>query len=272
MVKPITVGHANITFSFFQHQILMKCDRFVCRGSWVNPCVGVLGLTLFIGAALPVLSQPRPLPTSEVQYRILTVTGQGVENVQTTQAEVRLGVDVQGKTAEVVQQEVAQRSAAVVSLLKSRNVEKLETSGITLNPDYTYNNNKQELIGYRGSNIVSFRIDTSKAGSLLDDAVKAGASRIDSVSFVAAEEAIAAAQKQALVKATKDAQDQAKVVLSALNLSPQDVVSIQIGANTPPPPPIPLQAKALSAEADATTPIVGGEQAVQASVTLQIRY
>lgn len=250
----------------------MKCDRFVCRGSWVNPCVGVLGLTLFIGAALPVLAQPRPLPTSEVQYRILTVTGQGVENVQTTQAEVRLGVDVQGKTAEVVQQEVAQRSAAVVSLLKSRNVEKLETSGITLNPDYTYNNNKQELIGYRGSNIVSFRIDTSKAGSLLDDAVKAGASRIDSVSFVAAEEAIAAAQKQALVKATKDAQDQAKVVLSALNLSPQDVVSIQIGANTPPPPPIPLQAKALSAEADATTPIVGGEQAVQASVTLQIRY
>lgn len=233
---------------------------------------GTLGLTLWVGLASPAMAQPQPPATSEVQYRVLTVTGQGVENIQTTQAQVRLGVDVEGKTAEAVQQQVASRSTAVVSLLKSRKVEKLETTGINLSPNYSYNNGQRRLIGYRGSNIVSFRIDIEAAGLLLDDAVKAGASRIDSVSFVATDDAIAAAQKQALTKATQDAQDQAKVVLSALNLSPQDVISIQINdTKTPTPPPIPAQARVLRAEAD-STPVVGGEQAVRASVTLHIRY
>ncbi len=233
---------------------------------------GTLGLTLWMGLASPAMAQLQPPATSEVQYRVLTVTGQGVENIQTTQAQVRLGVDVEGKTAEAVQQQVARRSTAVVSLLKARKVEKLETTGINLSPNYSYNNGQRRLIGYRGSNIVSFRIDIEAAGLLLDDAVKAGASRIDSVSFVATDDAIAAAQKQALTKATQDAQDQAKVVLSALNLSPQDVISIQINdTKTPTPPPIPAQATVLRAEA-ASTPVVGGEQAVRASVTLHIRY
>lgn len=233
---------------------------------------GTLGLTLWVGLASPAMAQPQPPATSEVQYRVLTVTGQGVENIQTTQAQVRLGVDVEGKTAEAVQQQVASRSTAVVSLLKARKVEKLETTGINLSPNYSYNNGQRRLIGYRGSNIVSFRIDIEAAGLLLDDAVKAGASRIDSVSFVATDDVIAAAQKQALTKATQDAQDQAKVVLSALNLSPQDVISIQINdTKTPTPPPIPAQATVLRAEAD-STPVVGGEQAVRASVTLHIRY
>lgn len=241
-------------------------------------CCGILGLTVLMGFSSLAGAQPaptpkaQPAPTPEVQYRVLTVTGQGVETIQTTQAQVSLGVDVQGKTAATVQEQVARRSAAVVSLLKSRKVEKLETTGINLNPAYNYNNGKRELMGYRGSNIVSFHIDTDKAGILMDDAVKAGASRINSVSFVAADAAIAAAQKQALTKATQDAQDQAKVVLSALNLTPQDVVSIQINnESTPTPPPIPVRAQALKAESD-STPVVGGEQSVRAAVTLQIRY
>ncbi len=247
----------------------MKLDIPLLR-HFVSP--GMLGLTLLVGAQLPAMAQSRPSPAPEVQYRVLTVTGQGVENIQTTQAQVRLGVDVQGKTAEIVQQQVASRSAAVVSLLKSRKVEKLETTGINLSPNYRYNNGQRQLIGYRGSNIVSFRTDIEAAGSLMDDAVKAGASRIDRVSFIAADDVITAAQKQALTKATQDAQDQAKVVLSALNLAPQDVISIQInGANAPTPPPIPIQAAALRTESDAT-PVVGGEQSVRASVTLHIKY
>lgn len=233
---------------------------------------GILGLTVLLGLSVPIKAQPQPPTVSDVQYRVLSVTGQGVENIQTTQAQVRLGVEVQGKTAEAVQQQVASRSAAVVSLLKSRKVEKLETTGINLSPNYSYNNGQRRLIGYRGSNVVSFRVDIEAAGPLLDDAVQAGASRIDSVSFVAAEAAIAAAQKQALTKATQEAQDQAKVVLSALNLSPKDVISIQINdTKTPTPPPIPVQATVLRTEADAT-PVVGGEQSVRASVTLHIRY
>ncbi|MCZ0905245.1 SIMPL domain-containing protein, partial [Microcoleus sp. HI-ES] len=87
--------------------------------------------------------------------RTLTVTGRGVEAIPTTQTQVRLGVEVQGKTAAEVQQEAARRSSAVVELLRSRQVEKLETAGITLNPIYSYENNQQRLTGYTATNTVS---------------------------------------------------------------------------------------------------------------------
>lgn len=206
--------------------------------------------------------------------RTLTVTGQGTEKIASTIAQVQLGVEAQGKTAQQVQQEVANRSAAVVALLKSRSVDKLQTTGINLSPQYRYDSGKQTLTGYQASNTVSFRTPTGQAGTIIDDAVKAGASRIDSVSFTAADAAIADAQKVALRKATQEAQEQAKAVLSALGLLPKEIVGIQInGANPPTPRPYPMAAQAMLKSADvSSTPVEAGEQSVQASVTLQISY
>jgi len=241
----------------------------------MNPLRGVFVTTsvLCLAFATPVMAQ-QPQPQVPISMRTITVSGRGTESIPTTLTLVRLGVEVQGKTAAEVQQEAARRSSAVVALLKARNVERLETTGITLNPIYSYTDNTQRLTGYSATNIVSFRIATERIGNLLDEAVKAGATRIDSVSFIATDSAIAQAQQQALREATQDAQQQANAVLNVLNLSPSEVVSIQINnAGTTPPPPIPLarQAEAM-ADSGATTPIVGGEQQVEATVTLQIRY
>lgn len=207
--------------------------------------------------------------------RTLTVSGRGVESIPTTLTEVRLGVEVQRKTITEAQQEAARRSEAVVSLLKSRpQVEKLQTTGITLNPVYSYNNNTQKLTGYIATNTVSFRVATEKIGMLLDDTVKVGATRIDGITFIATDSAISAAQQQALKKATQDAQQQANSVLSSLNLTPKEIVSVQINnTNVAPPQPL-FQAERAASLADAkvATPVIGGEQKVEASVTLQISY
>lgn len=205
--------------------------------------------------------------------RTLTVTGRGVENVQTTEAEVRLGVEAQGKTASEVQQAVARRSSAVVSLLRSRNVARLQTTGINLSPNYNYASGKQQLVGYIGSNIVSFRVATDQSGALLDQAVKAGATRIDGISFIASDETINQARRQALREATQDALTQASAVLGSLNLTQREIVNIQVnGAGVSPPPPMPLQREALSAADAAPTPVIGGEQEIETSVTLQVSY
>ena len=207
----------------------------------------------------------------EKLLRTLTVTGRGVERISTTAAEVQLGVEIQGQSATSVQQEVAKRSSAVVELLRSRNVEKLQTTGIRLNPIYSYENQVQRLTGYSAVNTVSFRTSTEQTGKLLDDAVKVGATRIEGVSFTASDSAIATAQKQALRQATQDAQQQADAVLSSLNLTRKDIVNIQVNDTTSPPPMPVLERSAFSSKA-ADTPVVGGEQQVQASVTLQISY
>ncbi|WP_421656127.1 SIMPL domain-containing protein [Leptothermofonsia sp. ETS-13] len=228
---------------------------------------------IVINAGMLSLMVANPVLAQEKIMKTLTVTGRGTEMAATSLAQIRLGVEAQGKTANEVQQEVARRSNSVVTLLKARNVERLETTGINLNPTYRYDSGTQTLTGYTASNIVSFRVATEKAGSLLDDAVKAGATRIDSVSFVASDAAIATAQKAALRKATQNAQEQADAVLSALGLVSKDIVSIQIGAAfTPPPRPVFAEIDALKKAAAAPTPVIGGDQQVEASVTLQISY
>jgi uncharacterized protein len=227
-----------------------------------------LSFLLCLVFMLPVSAQEK-----ERLLRTLTVSGRGVENIPTTLSQVTLGVEVQGKTPQEVQKEAARRSSAVVNLLKSRNVDKLQTTGVRLSPVYSYSNNVQKISGYMASNVVSFRVSTDETGNLLDETVKAGATQINGISFVATEEAIANAQKQALKKATQDAQSQAEAVLSSLGLQQKDIVNIQINGATPTPQPMLYRTEAFKVNlADASTPIVSGEQEVQASVMLQITY
>ncbi|NJR65073.1 MAG: SIMPL domain-containing protein [Leptolyngbyaceae cyanobacterium CRU_2_3] len=248
----------------------MKSALPVCS-KWSTKSLRYL-LPLMIGMVSLAAANPA-FAEAERMLRTLTVTGMGTESIPTTLSQVQLGVEVQGRTAEEVQQEAAQRSSAVVALLRSRNVSKLQTTGIYLSPTYDYTDGKQRLIGYTATNSVSFRIPTEQAGTLVDDAVRAGATRIDGISFVADDVAIATAQKQAIREATEDAQAQAEAALSALGLQRKEIVSVQVNGATPPVPLFREAAMArLSADAAAPTPVVGGEQEVQASVTLQISY
>ncbi len=226
---------------------------------------------LILAVSCLSLTIMHPAHAQEKLLRTLTVTGEGIERIPTTLTQVQLGVEIRGAIAAEVQQEVAKRTAAVVALLRSRNVEQLQTAGISLQPNYDYSNNQRRLDGYVGTNTVSFRLNTEQVGNLLDEAVRNGATRIDGVSFTATDNAITTAQKQALQLATSDARQQAEAVFQALNLTSKDIVSIQInGANPPQPKPFNAERSAISA--DASTPVIGGEQTVRASVTLQISY
>jgi uncharacterized protein len=234
------------------------------RRSWpmIPLVIGLFGLNLIS----PAIAQEK------IMQRTLSVSGRGVESIATSFARINLGVEVQGKTASQVQAEVARKSTSLVSLLKSRGVEKLQTTGINLSPNYDYTDNRQVLKGYIGTNTVSFRVKNEAAGELIDDAVKSGATRIDGISFTASDDAIADAQKVALRKATEDAQAQAKAVLGALGFQAKEIVGIQVNG-APPPPQVLLQRMDAKESAQvARTPVEGGEQQVEGSVTLQISY
>ncbi|MBF2077789.1 MAG: SIMPL domain-containing protein [Synechococcales cyanobacterium T60_A2020_003] len=236
-------------------------------------------LSKWITVALPIalsvtsmglLTRPA-LAQEEPMVRMLTVTGQGTESISATLAQIQLGVEVQGNTASEVQRAIADRSAAVIAYLQSQDVDKLQTTGVYLYPQYDYSENgNQRIIGYTASNTVSFRIDTDEAGVVMDNAVDAGATRIDGISFVADDGAIATAQRDALREATDDALSQADVVLQALGLSRDEVVGIQINNSATYVPPIPYAA--MAEDRFASTPVIAGEQDVTATVTLQISY
>lgn len=213
----------------------------------------------------PVLAQEKTLKT-------ITVTGQGVERIPATIANIQLGVEIEGQNATQVQEEVAKRSNSLVELLRSRSVSRLQTSGIQLRPNYSYNDNQRRLIGYVATNLVTFELPIDKVGNMLDESVKVGATRIDNVNLTATEDAIATAQEKALVKATQSAQKQAQVILQSLNLKAQEIITINVnGANNPNPVIMEKMREGMMATM-ATTPVVAGEQSVTATVTLQIRY
>ncbi|MBE9242426.1 SIMPL domain-containing protein [Synechocystis salina LEGE 00031] len=243
-----------------------------------RPTMGIFRLSQFsasvllLSGTLLTALPPSPLWANEMQ-QLLTVTGQASESVPTTLTEAQLTVEVQADTANQVQTAIAERSNRLVEYLRSQRVDKLQTQGLQLQPNYVYSNNERRLEGYIGSNTVSFQYPSDQVGKILDEAVRAGASRIDGIRFIATPETLKAAEQKALVAATADAQTQARVVLSSLNLTPQNIVRIVI--NPSPGQPMPLFRGALAASpvaGSAPTPIISGDQTVQATVTLEIAY
>ena len=118
-----------------------------------------------------------------------------------------------------------------------------------------------------GRNTVRFQLPISQTGAVLDQLVSQGANQINRLSFIATESALEQGRIQALQAAVQDAQKQAQTVLQALQLTPREVVGVTIlGSSTPIPRSVAL------AEVRASTPIVGGDQTVQAQVKLEIRY
>ncbi len=231
--------------------------------------VPVVGCAVRPGSAVAQVNGGMPVYQSE---RVLNVTGEGLQSIPTTLTQVDLGVNIEAKTAQAAQQQAAQQSSAVIEWLRSQdNIEKLETSGISLNPRYDYANNRQTLIGYQATNTVSFRVPTEAAGPVIDEAVSRGATQINGVSFVAEDDAIAAARQQALASAVEDAQQQADTVLGALGLSREEIVNISIGSvSAPAPRPVALESRV--ADSAANTIVLGQEQTISGRVTLYIRY
>jgi uncharacterized protein len=233
-------------------------------------------LSILLTASFVLLAGISPGNTQERKpARTLTASGRGIVTIPTTLSQIRLAIEVQGKTPSSAQQEAARRSDRVINYLKTQQIDKLQTTGINLNLTYIYpSNGKPQITGYTSTNSISFRVTTDRAGAILDAAVKNGATRIDGVSFVASEQAISTAQIQALKQATQDAQRQADAVLESLNLKRKEIIGIKIDS-TSNPAPIPVAAEMMRskiADAAPATPVVGGEQQVEAGITMDISY
>lgn len=216
--------------------------------------------------SLPAIAQDPTTPTR------LTVTGQGQIAIPATIAQVSLGVEIRARTAEDAQAQAAEASSAIVSYLKSQNVDQLQTQGIQLSPIYINEDGRSQITEYMASNTVSFRIEAETVGGILDEAVRRGATQISGLSFVGSDTAIAAARNEALRAATLDARAQADVVLDTLGLSAQSIGQIYIGYSTPMPTASVRNEAAVYGDFMARSAVEGGEQTVQASVTLEVLY
>lgn len=201
----------------------------------------------------------------------LIVTGTGKTPVKATIANVKIGIEAEGKSSGEVQQSISARLKPALEQLKTTQAEKLQTSVVNvysiLNPA-----NPSTVSGYRGRIEISFSIPTERAPDIIDKIFKAGANQLLSLSFRPDDKSVALARLTALEAACSSAILEARTVMEALGITSSGITSVHIE---------PLQQfdeiKAgdqnnpnAQISTSAATEIIEQEQTVIASVTIRM--
>src|SRR5947207_2821687 len=80
---------------------------------------------------------------------ILRVNGTGKVSIKATIADIRLGVELEGKKSQDVQNQLSENLNQLTSRLKKASLIKLETSSFTVYPEYN-DQTPRAIKGYRG--------------------------------------------------------------------------------------------------------------------------
>jgi uncharacterized protein YggE len=204
------------------------------------------------------------------------VSGAAVVMVAPDRARARFAVESQGATAGEASTANANVMTAVTTALEGSGIPglKVETFGYSLRPEYSYPSGQDRrtrtIGGYTALNNVRVTVDDVEAvGRVVDLAVQAGANRVSSLAFEAAN--TEAARREALTLAVERARAEARVMAAALGRELGPALEVRGGAQAP--TPIRAQAMAMRGvmemEAAAETPIEAGDQSVRATVTIR---
>jgi Uncharacterized conserved protein len=244
------------------------------RAGWLATglALGMLGAVL----AGPLLST-RPIlaadPTATPEHTI-SVSGTGRIVLSPDTADLRLGVSATAKTVKAARSLAATSMTAVIASLKKLGIAEadIQTTTLSLQPvyDYSYNTNPPRLTGYQLSNAVAVTIrDLDKLGDAIDNALAAGATSLDGVSFRVADQT--AAEQQARQAAITEAKAKAKTLADAAGISISGVASI---SETVAPVPYPVyygfNAAGAPGAKDVQTPVAPGSTEV--TVTVAVVY
>jgi uncharacterized protein YggE len=136
-----------------------------------------------------VLLSTVAVAASAVSGSSLSVTGTASLTVKPDTAEIVLGSDTEGATAKAAQESNSAIMDRVLRAVTSQGIDKasIKTVRFGVSPNYRYDNNsgKSTIDGYRSEHRISITVtELSSVGKILDSAVDAGASSIDSVSFI----------------------------------------------------------------------------------------
>jgi uncharacterized protein YggE len=200
----------------------------------------------------------------------ITVTGTGTVSGTPDALHLAMGVAVTRPTVTAALDDANAAAATVqASLRKSGVAEKdLQTSGLSIQPQYTESGGKSTVTGYQVTESVTATLrDLKSAGMTIGQAATAGgdATRIDSVTLDLTDTGslITAARKSAFAQAKQKAEQYAQAAGAGVG----EVISIQETSTTP-TPELAVPMATAAAGALASVPIAAGSQQVAVTVTV----
>lgn len=196
---------------------------------------GMMALSV-LGGAASVAAQ-EATPAAGAAGSTITVNGVGNVSMSPDTAAITLGVNIFAKTLKEAQAQATTQMNAVIAALKKAGIadKDIQTSNYSVSVNQNYGNNgvPGEIVGYTVNNQVTVIVrDLPTLGSILDQAVTAGANAIWGISFYVND--TTAAAKQARTLAVQDAQQRAQELATAAGGTLGKIIAItEVGSPSP---------------------------------------
>ena len=227
-------------------------------------------LAMLAALSAPAAAQAQGIPSLPPDATLLSVSSQAEARQAPDIATVSAGVVTQAADGNTAMRQNAEQMNRVLAAIKAAGVadKDVQTSGISLNPQYRYEENQPPRItGYQASNTVNVKLrEVAKMGKVLDALVASGANQVNGPSFgIDDPEPL---YDRARLDALKAARARAETYAGALGVRVRRIVSISEGGAAM-PSPMPRMAM-MKAEAYDSTPVAAGESSV--SVNLDVVF
>lgn len=218
------------------------------------------------------LAGPIPFSVNQVtttKTDTFTVTGEGNVSVPPDIAVISAGVQAQGNTVKIAQDQLNTAINAVSSAVKKAGVadKDIKTTGYNINPMYDYSARTPRITGYQASSNLTIKvraIDTANA--VIDAATAAGANQVGGISFDVDDKT--RWQNEARTMAVDDAKKKAAAAAEIAGFSLGKVINYSEDFGNG-PRPIPMLAKAdVGLGAGAPTQIETGSNEITVTVSL----
>lgn len=229
-------------------------------------CLAVVLVAAPTGSAQTIPVQPQPING-------VSVLGAGTVLAQPDVARITIGVEVFDASLANAQAEAARRMDSVVAKLKADGIAEndIRTVSYTVTPQYDQQNNnpnQQVLRGYTVQNQVEVRTtNVAGLGTLVDDAVAAGATRIFGINFESSDVESLKNQARDLAMANAAAKAQQLARGGSVSLGKPIVIEESDASGVTPVQAVAPRAAAAPAP---TTPIQPGQ--LQISTTVRVIY
>lgn len=232
--------------------------------------VGLLVASLAAPAVVTAQSQGEGDDT----VRSISVTGTGRVKTEPDVADISLGVTKQGDEAAEASSKAAEAMESMIAALLEMGIDEadIQTTSLSLNPIYDWNNQPATIEGWEANNMVQVTIrDVESIGTVVDAATAAGATNVNYISFRV--EDPSESEMAARDAAVADAKVKADALAAAAGVTIVGVISISESGGAS-PQPIYMEggdmAFAAAEDSMAKTPVLPGE--VELSVDVFIQY
>ena len=209
---------------------------------------------------------------AEDSRRSITTTGNGVVIAQNNRAVMYLAVETMSSDAK----QAAQDNANIMTKVKHAVIgagaapDKIETDNYTMYPVYEYDKGKVKSRKYEVNNRMKVVVeDLTKAGTVMDAAISAGANRIENIMFTVRNPG--KYKDDALREAAQDARRKADIIAASLGKTVTNIISVTDNSVRISPRNYMMNARMAGGNdmaESATTPMEGGDAKVESSVTV----